>query len=468
MRVSPAARAGLAAALLCLAMLALFWPGIAMFDSLVQYRQILAGSYDDWHPPAMARLWSLFQGWWDGQAPMFLLQMLLYWLGLGLFAAALARAGAWRASIGVLLLGAWPPFAGWQAGVIKDAQLAGALLAAVGMGGWWRLADRPIPRWGAAMIVLLLVYATLVRINAVFATVPLAFGLFGRSAWRAPLRRGAVMLVAMVAVLAVSPLVNHRLLGAEASDVGNSLLVYDLAGIAHHAGPEAVPALPVAAWRKAEAQRCITPVQWDPLGNRCSFVADGLVAAEPGRQLAITWAATIARHPLAYAGHRLSHWNATMRWLLPRHFPSAEPPAASEENDLGLVSPAPRIGAFQHLAGTLAESPIGTPMLWFVAALGVLALAWRGNDSRSRLAVTLALSAVLTELAFLVVSVASDYRYHLWAMLATGLALSLALRVEVPRRGPRVLLAALVLVAASSLAARIVLPPFETYTDAAG
>ena len=52
----------------------------------------------------------------------------------------------------------------------------------------------------ALLIGLLLLYATLVRINAVFATVPLAFGLLGAGTWRRPVRRGAMMLAATVAL----------------------------------------------------------------------------------------------------------------------------------------------------------------------------------------------------------------------------------------------------------------------------
>ncbi len=470
-RVSPAARAALAALLLCLAMLALFWPGVAMFDSLNQYAQLRSGSYDDWHPPAMARFWALFHGaGWHGQAPMFLFQMLLYWTGLGLFAAVLARQGSRAAAAAVLLLGIWPPIIGWQVAVLKDAQMAGALLAATGLAAWRRLRDRPLPRRAALLVGLLLLYATLVRINAVFATVPLAFGLLGQGEWRRqPVRRGAMMLAAMVAVLAALPLVNHGLLRAGASDVGRALPTYDLAGIAHHAGPEAVPVLPAEVWRAAEAERCIRPILWDPLGDRCDFVADGLAVTAPGRKLTEVWLVTIARHPMAYAAHRLAHWNATMRWLVPWRYPLAEPQSDSEPNMLGLGSPSPRIAPLQKLAGMLAESPLGAPILWLSAALAVLALGWRRDDGRSRLAVTLALSAVLTELAFLVISVAADYRYHLWAMLATGLAVVLMAGAPLPRRGMRIALGALLLVGATSVVARIALPPVgETYTDAAG
>lgn len=468
-RLSPAGRVALAAALLGLVMLACFWPGVAMYDSLNQYQQILSGSYDDWHPPAMARLWSLFHAaGWPGQAPMFLFQMLLYWAGLGLIAAALARQGSRIAAGAVLLLGIWPPFAGWQVAVLKDGQMAGALLAAVGLAGWWRLRSEALPRWAAILVTLLLLYATLVRINAVFATVPLGFGLLGSGAWR-PVRHGALMLAAMIAVLVTMPLINHVLLRAEASDVGRSLPIYDLAGIVRHAGPEAVPALPAATWQAAEAEQCIRPILWDPLGDRCEFVADGLASAAPGGKLTGIWIGAIVHHPLAYAAHRLTHWNATMRWLVPERYPLAEPQADSEPNTLGLGSPPSWTEQFQKIAGGLAESPLGAPIVWLAAALAVVALCWRAEDARRRLAVTLALSAVLTELAFIVISVAADYRYHLWAMLATGVAVALVAGTPLSKRGLRIALAGLLLVSATTLAARIALPQVgEDYAAAAG
>src|SRR3569623_2189459 len=77
--VRPGLLLGVAAALAWLAALAIFWPGIALYDSVDQYRQVLSGAYEDWHPPVMARLWSLFAGWWPGGAPIFLIQTCLYW-----------------------------------------------------------------------------------------------------------------------------------------------------------------------------------------------------------------------------------------------------------------------------------------------------------------------------------------------------------------------------------------------------
>jgi hypothetical protein len=456
----PAARIGLAAALLCAAMLVFFWPGVATYDSVVQYRQVLSGDYDDWHPPVMARLWSLLHLAAAGQAPMFVLQALLWWSGLGLFAAALARGGSRFAAIGVLALGIWPPFAGWEPAVLKDGQLAGALLAAIGLAAWWRLREARTPGWAVAVIAMLLVYATLLRFNSVFATVPLAFGLMGEGRWDRPFLRGAAMLAAAAFALLLLPGINHGLLGARPSGVERALPVYDLAGITHYAGPEAAPVLPADDWRRAGARGCITPVFWDPLTDekQCAFIAEGLEDSAPGHVLFAAWEGAILHHPLAYAAHRIAHWNATMRWWVPAGMPFAAPTGLSEPNDVGLASPSPWIKPFMTLAGWIGEGPLGAPILWFAAALAVLALAWPGKDARQRLAVTLALSAVLTELAFLLVSIASDIRYHLPAMLMTGLAVPLLLTGEpLPRRRTRAAFAAVGAVALSCFAARLAL-----------
>ena len=430
-----------AAAALCAAMLAIWWPGVAMYDSVDQYGQVLRGAYDDWHPPIMARLWSLLHLGWDGQAPMFVLQVSLYWLGLGLIAAALAREGAWRAAAAVLLLGALPVFAGWMAAVLKDAQMAAAM-----------------PEAASIAIVLLLVYAALVRGNAVFAVAPLACGLFGWFGVQRLVLRGALLLGLTGAILIAAPVVNHRLLGADESGIARTLPIYDLAGIAHYAGPEAAPVLPAETWAAMEARRCYTPFFWDPLGveDHCQFVQQGFEEQAPDAALFRSWAESAARHPLAYAGHRLAHWNATLRWLVPRGRPMAAPPSESEPNDIGLASPGPAGAAAAEIGGWLAETPLGWPVLWLAAALAALALAGPGE----KLAATLALSALLLEASFALVSISSDLRYHLWPIFATGIAWALILRAP-PGNGRALgIVAGLILLhCLAGLAARLALPP---------
>ncbi|KRC82266.1 hypothetical protein [Sphingomonas sp. Root241] len=458
---SPAARFGLASALLCAIVLLFFWPGVAHYDSVAQYQQVVSGSYYDWHPPIMARLWSLFHALgWSGQGPMFLLQTLLYWTGLGLLAAALARGGARIAAVAVLALGLWPPALGWQAVVVKDGQMTAALLAATGLVAWQRLQAKRLGRIRAAAVLVLLVYAVLVRSNAIFAVAPLAVGLFAPWRWHDWRSRVPLIGAATLATLALSPIINHGVLGAEASGVEATQPIFDMAGIAHREGPDAVPLLPPGTWRKLEAQRCFSSILWDifSIGKRCDFIQDGLTG-RPRQEIFSAWTDAIREHPGAYLSHRLAHWNATMRWFVPWHFPQAVPQAESLPNKFGLRSPGQHVAGYDRFAGWLANSPLGAPIFALAVALAVLALARPAQSAAHGLAVPLALSATAMELSFLVVSIAIDWRYHLWSMLAAWLSAILLVTEPLPGRRVRIALAGLALIAFTALAARLMLPP---------
>jgi hypothetical protein len=155
-----------------------------------------------------------------------------------------------------------------------------------------------------------------------------------------------------------------------------------------------------------------------------------------------------------------------LRWLVPRTRPLAAPPWESEPNALGLNSPGPAAEVAAGIGGWLAETPLGWPMLWFAAALAALALARPGPD----LAATLALSAVLLEMSFALVSISSDLRYHLWPMLAAGIAW--ALLAGAPPRNRRALgtiVGLILLLCLAGAAARLALPPSDgTYAAMLG
>ncbi len=450
----------LASAVMFVIVLAFFWPGVAHYDSVAQYKQVVSGQYSDWHPPIMARLWSLAYGLgWIGQAPMFLLQTAAYWCGLCLLAGALVKTGHRIAAIAVLGLGVWPPILGWQGVVVKDAQMAAALLAATGLVAWKRLNGGHIGLGVGTVVVALLGYALLIRANAVFAVVPLAIGLVRPWRWREWRMRTLIIAAATLAVLGLSPVINHQLLGAEASGAEASQAIFDMAGIAHRAGPRAVPLIPVETWRQLEAQNCHSFVLWDIFadGMRCDFIQRDLVG-RPGLEVFAAWPRAILRHPGAYLSHRLAHWNASMRWFVPWRFAQAVPQSESSPNTLGLASPAVRVAAYARFAGWLANSPLGAPILAFAVALGVLILSRPAKSNAHALAVPVALSAVSMELSFLVISVAGDLRYHLWSMLAAWLSLILLLTQPFSARPAWIVSGAIGAVLLTSLGARVMLP----------
>ncbi|QYE35176.1 hypothetical protein KZX46_03965 [Polymorphobacter sp. PAMC 29334] len=411
----------------------------------------------------MARLWSGFESaGLLGTAPLFVLQIALFFAGLILFAAALPRV---RPVIAALAIDALLIPAEWLIVVIKDAQMIAALTAATGIVAAYKLRSRAVPAAAAGVVAVLLVYAVLLRANAVFGVVPLVCVWAGWGGLRHTAPRAALMLAGVLAVLAVSPPINHRLLGARPSHVERVLPLYDLAGIAHFGGIATLPGLPVARWREAEARGCYHVTMWDAYSDpaECGFVADAVgFDGDAGAGLFGDWARAVAAHPVAYARHRLGHFNMTMRWLVPFGQPRTVGPPDSQPNDVGIGRRAdPLLKGIAVAANALAATPFGWPAVWLAASLGLWWTAAGTPRSGPRdMALALALSAAAMLLSFAVVSIASDLRYHLWAMVATtlgGVALSVA--PGVPRRRMQGAFAAIALAAAAGVIARLLLTP---------
>jgi len=452
-----------AAAALFLLSLALFWPGVAMYDTVQQYQQVLSGRYYDWHPPVMARLWSLLAPVAPGTPPMLVLQLALYWTGLG----ALARALGGGKAVAVLALGASPLFLGWQGVVLKDPQMVGALVCATGLTAAWRLRGRAIPWPVLGLVILCLIYATLVRANAAFSTVPLIVLLFAR-----PMKRswaaGAILAGIAAAILLSQPL-NHRLFGAAASGVDQSEATYDLAAIAVRSGDGAAAGLTSKAVAALKAGHCVKPLFWDPLFVR-GDCDDALSAYDNlhARQLYRLLAGAAARHPLAYLEQRAAHLNSTLRWLVPAAWPLAEPPGENEPNKVGLASPpCCEVLSWQNSAGMMAETPLGWPVFWIVMAAWGLGVARRlpAGEPR-RIATALFVSALCQEASFALLSISSDLRYHLWAMLGTALGWVLLWHGGPVRWRSNLALAALAIVLLSGFYTRLTLPsPPAEYSE---
>lgn len=448
----------LVAALLAALTIAAAWPGIAMYDTVAQFREVLSGSYDDWHPPAMARVWAVLHASVGGGAePMLGLQVLLYWLGLGLIAGGLARSDKRAAAVAVLACGVLPVFLVWQMAVLKDAQMLGAVLAGVGVAAWWRLAGRAVPWWGWTTVGLLLAYATLVRANAVFAVAPLAAMLIA-TRWRV---RAALGVAMTIAALAITPAINHELFAATDSGVRSTQPRYDLAGIAVRVADPAATGLSVAQVTALRRERCVQAFFWDPLGNAPCADAEAPLAKLSIGQLYATLALAALHHPLAYGAQRFAYLNSTERWLVPARWPDAWPPDQAEANRIGLADPA-RAGAWLVRATEpLEDTPIAWPIAWLVVAVAALAIALRRPASPRRdLALALLVSGLALEASFAAIGIASDLRYHLWSMMATALAVVLVFTDGRPAmRSLAIAGMALALVVGGGAASRILLPP---------
>jgi hypothetical protein len=405
---------------------AAFWPGIMTWDAVRQYGEALSGHYDDWHPPAMDWLWRQLIVLHRGPMPMLVLQMGLFWAGIGgLVGWALRQR---RRGLAVALtFGALLPIPlALMGAVLKDCLMAGALVAAVALLAW-----TPERRgWGLRIAaLLLLVGAATLRFNALPACLPLMIAVLPPRWWSPRWRLAGVALVCAGVLAAAMPLAN-RLLRAEPSGVGLSLVIFDLAGITYHSGVDTFPDIDVQN-RVAVNAKCYTPVQWDhyawwsPEACPIQFedVGDAFTDAQesPYRH----WLSAVVAHPFAYAAHRLAHFNVNMRFLVHDEVERAAQ-IEGAPNDWGYkVDHNPLLDGLYRLALWTGRTPLGWPICWMALALGTLIVA-PALPSR-RIVVPVALSALLYGLGYLPASVAAELRYNLWTMLGASIAALLAI-----------------------------------------
>jgi hypothetical protein len=418
--VTKPASLAVATALMAAIDLAVRYPGEAGPDSQAQYAQAVAGRFDDWHPPIMAWLWSVFRLSADGDGPMFCFQIAGYWLGFGLLAHALARGGRTLAAWAILGVAMSPSFLSLSVQLLGDVGMAVTFLAAFAVVFWHREQGRDVSPAGAAVASVLLLYGALVRSNSIFAVVPLAVYLIRPQWLQRPWRVLALSLPIALALIPVANLVNQRLLGAEPLGPIRSLQVFDIAGIAFHSGDLAVFG-PANLFTRDEVARCYEPAYWDRLSpwGECGFFwirlavapdrqaahenvdARTAMGAAPNPHLRGLWIRAIVRHPGAYARHRLAHFASEIS----RGASSSEPESAAPKS--------PYLTLYDWLTAAALWLPLGFGLLIHLASA-------RQNTSAASRAAALALllSGLPYAFAYLFIGIATELRYLLWSLIA--------------------------------------------------
>lgn len=439
---------------------ALYWPGILIWDSIRQYGEALSGSFDDWHPPILDWIWRQLTVIGPGPATMLVLQLLLYWGGYALLVAWAERQGRRWLALALGLCALFPLALALIGVIMKDSLMAATLVAATGLIAWSGI--RPA-LWIRIPAILLLLFAAALRFNAVLACLPLLIAAFPAK-WRATPARIAVCVVAGLGLLLpVLPTVNS-VLRAKTTGVELSLVIFDLGGITEHSRTNVFPPVPGIGDPVAVNHGCYDPVKWDPyswwVDEPCAIGFTNLVPAlyRTGENPYRLWLAAIAAHPIAYAEHRLKHFNANSRFLVRGEI--AKPvPDQSDPNPWNFaVRPTAPITALDRLVFDLESTPLEWPIWWMGVAAGLLLLAPR---LQSRTLVTaLSSSSLLYGLGYLVLSVASEMRYHLWTMIAALLAAvltasELAHLPRLPVRRLAVVLSIPALIAVGGLAWRL-------------
>lgn len=146
----------------------IFQPGYLNADAVDQLGQARSGQYSDWHPPVMSWVWSLLDKIAPGALGMFILQVILFWSGLGLLAAFITPKPLNQ--ILIVLLGFYPPLFMLLSAVIKDILMAAAFLFGFAILLWsGRLRSLPL----FFLSLFLIMFGMLTRHNAILIAAPL-------------------------------------------------------------------------------------------------------------------------------------------------------------------------------------------------------------------------------------------------------------------------------------------------------
>jgi len=416
-----------------------YWPGIMIDDARWQYQQSVDNAYEDWHPPLMAWIWRKLMLIHPGPAPMFVLQLALYWAGIGLAAYWAHRCGRKRLSLAIALTGWLPaPFA-LTGTITKDCLMAGALLSATGLLLVRSVVEPRVSKAAATLgSVALVFFAAALRLNAVVACLPILLAALPGKLTSTRFRIATAGAAGAIALLAIGPIIDH-LLRAEKTDVDLSLIIFDLGGITEHSRMNQFPDLHVRD-PVAVNHRCYDPTEWDSYSSwaktLCPLGFEPFENAKDEDDFSpvAMWLDAILHHPLAYAEHRLTHFNLSTAFLVPTG-PLFTAWSQSVPNPWGYtVRSNTLLTIVTGFADADAHIPLGWPIFWI--CVGFAALVAAILLQAPPLVIAVAASSAFYGLSYLVFGVAVGMRYYFWAISGAALA-TVLVAAEITSRGRR-------------------------------
>jgi hypothetical protein len=404
-------------------------------DASMQWAQVASNRLNDWHPPAMTRLWQLLTVFGEGAGPLSVFSILLYWTGFAVLALGFVRLGrpalAWLAiPVGIVAAAVWfDP-------ISKDSLLTAFFV--LGYGVLLNAQTRARGRgWLTALALLSFGCGVLMRHNGAFAAGPALILAFAPTRLR---RFGFSLLVSAVvaALLALTvQIANRDVFGAKASRVEDSLLLFDLLGVAHGTQDPAVFG-PRSHVTLRDVDACYSPVMWDTMApwGRCAWfpakagaklldqpqmIAGQVPAPSDCKAL---WLSAVTRHPVAYLVHRIRHLNAELLLFVSTRPRNGIVPVTPAE--LAPDSPAKLIG--KYTLGVVFIPAVAVALA--IAAFLILFLRTRRTEPCGVLvwtALSMAASGLLYAGSYAVVGVATAPRYFLLTAVLAGVALAMAL-----------------------------------------
>jgi hypothetical protein len=443
-----------------------FFPGVANPDTSAEYLAALSGEYADWHPPIMAAVWRLVLMLVPGKTGLFLVFALAY-AGAALGLASVAARVSWLAVVLVVCVLLSPPFVSGGIMLYKDFLMACVLgCAAASAFQSHRITGGSRAIWIALGLALACTGA-LLRANGPLGAAPIIVYIVGSrrvatAGWSC-LRLPAMAVLLAAAMVPANALVNRVAFHPRSMSVVNQLLIFDFAGIAYFSGENVFPVPVRPDFTLADNAVCYSARWWDwfvswrelrrdRFGPTASVNFPGGTddpafavcpqvwrvmrreALEHDRSFLADWASAVLHHPVAYAAHRISHFNASLQLMTTTD--GLVMRTLEFRNEFGWsFNPGAFGRGFIRAASFLASTPLSWPFVALVAAVVTFFSTGRVQDAGSRrFIVALSCAGWLYAGGFLVAGIADGARYYAWTFLAAGVS-SVMLLAEAVRRG---------------------------------
>jgi hypothetical protein len=414
----------------------LLYPGYMTNDATYVYSYVPDWQLGDWQSPFLTIIWWLIDPIAPGPGSMFLLFVILYWLGFGVIALTVARRSAPLALV-VPLLALTPPAFMLLSMIWRDILFSAIWLFAAAI--VYAVADRR-GLWRAIVQLLALILiglGILLRPNSI-AAAPLliAFAIWPmRFEWR---RTALMFIPAVVAGYGLIHVTYYEILHVKRENPLHSLLVFDLGGISYFVKENQFP----VTWSHNEmallTSQCYEPRHWDSYWtlDPCKFVMARL--ERPGdvifgsQRLVDAWKKAVTAHPLAYLSHRLTFmWTflalPNLNLELYKLVLPDETPLAHNRYFMGLMP----------LHDAIKSTVIYRVGLWLILAVAIVGWAWPARNTPSgAFAISIAGAGIFYVMTFGLLGVASDFRYAHWGVVADLAGLVPALIARREKRDP--------------------------------
>lgn len=416
-------------ALVAVSMLALlaivFYPGYMSPDSISHLEQATGVAHlTDWHPPVMTRLWGFLIRVTGHISSMLIFQLVLLVAAMFMLSILVyrhTRNRAWALSVYIIIL--LPNIVNIAGVIWKDVQMAFSLTLAVLL-IWFIISSKKslgrVAVYGIVGLALLLIlYAGMLRHNALFAVLPILFVLPRLFTKRLPVWSGfACVIIGLVVTIGATAVINqpsektHPITAVQLDDIVH---VANLDG-EHHGRWSMYKKIHDTCRDKTKDIMnsyiiCTTAAQREALKNEHQGVFND-------------WLSTIIKHPIKYASYRLATFSIFL-FPQPERMYIFQP--GIEQNQVGAA--VKNEYAISGLAayvkgGAQANIPlIFQPWLYLAVLVFIYYKSGRIREQVQRHFIrAVALSGLIYIVAYFPMAVAVDYRYIYWSVFATILS----------------------------------------------